>query len=72
MHAVRVSYGIRPADAVTEARRQFGFKQGGRKIVGRFRQVLDDLVAQGTVLREGSLPRVPDDVRAGLPACLGE
>ena len=71
VHAVQVSYGIKPADAVTEARRQFGFKQGGRKIVGRFRQVLDDLVAQGTMLREGSLLRVPDDAEGGSPSLSG-
>jgi len=66
-----VSYGIKPADAVTEARRQFGFKQGGRKIVRRFRQVLDDLVAKGTILREGALLRVPDDAEGGSPSLSG-
>ena len=64
VHAVRVSYGVRPADAAGEALRIFGFKRSGPKIVKRFRQVLDDLVAQGTILREGSLLRVPDDARA--------
>ena len=36
-----------------EARRLFGFKQAGRKIVERFRHVLD-----GKGVREGSLPQV--------------
>ena len=64
VHAVRVSYGIRPADAAGEAIRLFGFRRSGTKIVERFRQVLDELVAQGTILREGSLLRVPDDAKA--------
>ncbi len=72
VHAVRVSYGIRPADAAGEAIRIFGFKRSGPKIVGRFRQVLDELVKRGTILREGSLLRVPDDVRGGSSGLLGE
>ena len=71
VHAVRVSYGIRPADAAGEAIRLFGFKRSGPKIVKRFRQVLDDLVAQGAILREGSLLRVPDDARARSPSLPG-
>ena len=59
MHAVRASYGITPADAVREASRLFGFKQAGRKIVERFQQVLDQLVADGEVVQEGSLLQVP-------------
>ncbi len=65
VHAVRVSYGIRPADAAAEAIRLFGFRRSGPKIVRRFRQVLDDLVKQGTILREGSLLRVPDAAGGG-------
>ena len=68
VHAIRVSYGIKPADAVAEAIRIFGFKRSGPKMVKRFRQVLDDLVAKGAILREGSLLRVPDDVRGGSPS----
>ena len=71
MHAVRVSYGIKPADAAGEAIRLFGFRRSGPKIVKRFRQVLNDLVAQGAILREGSLLRVPDDARAGSPSLPG-
>ena len=63
VHAVRVSYGIKPAGAAGEAIRLFGFKRSGTKIVERFRQVLDELVAGGTILREGSLLRVPDDAK---------
>ncbi len=64
VHAVRVSYGIRSADAAGEAIRLFGFKRSGTKIAKRFRQVLEELVAQGTILREGSLLRVPDDAKS--------
>ena len=65
VHGVRVSYGISPADAVGEAVRLFGFRRSGPKIVKRFRQVLDELVARGTILREGPLLRVPDDGAGG-------
>ena len=65
-HVVRVSYGIRPTDAVAEARRLFGFRHGGRNIVRRFRQVLDELVAQGRIVRKGSLLRVPNTRDAPL------
>ena len=71
VHAIRVSYGIRPADAAGEALRIFGFKRSGPKIVKRFRQVLDELVAQGRILREGSLLRVPDDAKGGSPSLPG-
>ena len=71
VHAVRVSYGIGPADAAGEAIRIFGFRRSGPKIVGRFRQVLDELVARGTILREGALLRVPDDAEAGFPSSPG-
>ena len=47
--------------------RLFGFKRSGPKIVKRFRQVLNDLVAQGAILREGSLLQVLDDAEAGFP-----
>ena len=67
VHAVRVSYGITPADAAGEAIRIFGFRRSGPKIVGRFREVLDQLGARGTILREGSLLRVPDDAEGGSP-----
>ena len=70
VHAVRVSYGITAADAAGEAIRIFGFKRSGPKIVKRFRQVLDELVARGTILREGSLLRVPD-AEAGSPSLEG-
>ena len=60
IHAVRVSYGIAPTDAVREAIRLFGFKQAGRKIVERFTQVLDGVVEGGAVVREGDLLRLPD------------
>ena len=60
VHAVRVSYGIEPADAVHEAIRLFGFKRAGPKIVERFRQVLDRLVADGALVQEGSLLQLPD------------
>ena len=66
-----MSYGIRPVDAAGEAIRLFGFKRSGTKIVKRFRQVLDELVKQGTILREGSLLRVPDDAKAGSPSLSG-
>ena len=57
-HAVRASYGIDPAGAVVEATRLFGFKRTGPKIVKRFRRVLDELVAEGALVREGSLVRL--------------
>ena len=60
VHAVRVSYGIAPADAVREAVRLFGFKQAGRRIVQRFRQVLDQLLVSGDLEREGALLQVRD------------
>ena len=60
VHAARASYGIEPADAVTEATRLFAFKRAGPKIKTRFRQVLDQLVADGTLVREGSLLQLPD------------
>ena len=60
VHAVRVSYGIEPADAVREAIRLFGFKRAGPKIVGRFRLVLDQLLVSGDLQREGSLLQVRD------------
>ena len=60
---MRASYGIEPADAVREAVRLFGYKQAGRKIVERFRQVLDQLVADAVVVREGSLLQVAGDQR---------
>ena len=60
VHAVRVSYGIEPDDAATEATRLFAFKRAGPKIKKRFRQVLDQLVADGTLVREGSLLQLPD------------
>ena len=53
IHAVRVSYGIAPEDAVREAVRLFGFKQAGRRIVERFRQVLDRLVGTATSCGRG-------------------
>ena len=59
---MRVSYGIAPTDAVREAVRLFGFKQAGRKIVERFTQVLDELVADGEIVRDGTLLQVPDAV----------
>ncbi len=59
-YAVRVSYGIGSDEAVKEAIRLFGFKQSGRKIVGRFQQVLDELVADGDLVWEDSLLQVPD------------
>ena len=65
VHAVRVSYGIKPADAAGEAIRLFGFRRSGTRIVERFRRVLNDLVKQGTILREGSLLRVPDEAGGG-------
>ena len=60
VHAVRVSYGIEPADAVHEAIRLFGFKRAGPKIVERFRQVLDQLVVDGNLVQEGTLLQSPD------------
>ena len=65
VHAVRVSYGIAPADAVREAIRLFGFKRAGPKIVGRFRLVLDQLLASGDLEREGSLLQVRDAAGRG-------
>ena len=59
VHAVRVSYGIERTDAVQEAVRLFGFKRAGPKIVERFRQVLDQLVADRALVQEGSLLQVP-------------
>ena len=60
VHAVRASYGIEPDDAVTEATRLFAYKRAGPKIKTRFRRVLDQLVADGTVVREGPLLQLPD------------
>lgn len=37
---LKASFGIEPREAVHEARRLFGFMQAGRKIVARFRHVL--------------------------------
>ena len=59
VHAVRASFGIGPNDAVQEAVRLFGFKRAGPKIVARFREVLDGLVADGELVREGALLQVP-------------
>ena len=58
VHAVRASFGIGPDDAVQEAVRLFGFKRAGPKIVARFSGVLDGLVADGTLVREGALLQV--------------
>ena len=60
VHAVRVSYGIDPADAVIEATRLFAFKRAGPKIVKRFRAVLDQLVVDGILVQEGTLLQLPD------------
>ena len=60
VHAVRVSYGIAPHDAVQEAVRLFGFKRAGRNIVERFRNVLDGLARDGVVVREGDLLQLAD------------
>ena len=65
VHAVRVSYGIAPADAVREAIRLFGFKRAGPKIVGRFRLVLDQLLVSGDLEREGALLQVRDAAGRG-------
>ena len=65
VHAVRVSYGIAPADAVREAIRLFGFKRAGPKIVQRFRLVLDQLLVSGDLEREGALLQVPDAAGRG-------
>ena len=59
VHVVQASYGIKPDDAVREASRLFGFKQAGKAIDERFRQVLDQLVADGALVREGVLLQVP-------------
>ena len=59
VHAVRVSYGIAPDAAVQEAVRLFGFKRAGQKIVGSFQRVLDALVEDGALVREGSLLQLP-------------
>ena len=59
VHAVRASFGIEPNDAVQEAVRRFGFKRAWPKIVARFREVLDGLVAEGDLVREGALLQVP-------------
>ena len=53
VHAVRVSYGIAPDDAVREAVRLFGFKRTGPNIVEHFRGVLDGLVHDGSLVRDG-------------------
>ena len=71
VHAVRVSYGVGPADAAGEAIRIFGFRRSGTKIVARLRQVLDELVARRTILHEGTLLRVPDDGEGGSPSSRG-
>ncbi|MCY3546036.1 MAG: DUF3320 domain-containing protein [Gemmatimonadetes bacterium] len=60
VHAVRVSYGIAPDAAVQEAVRLFGFKRAGQKIVGSFRRVLDGLVEDGVLVREGELLQLAD------------
>ena len=55
---VRVSFGIKPEDAAREAIRLFGFKQSGRKILRRFNQVVEFLVAEGTLVKEGEYLRL--------------
>ena len=62
-HAVRASYGIEPAQAVREAIRLFGFKQAGRRLVERFRDVLEQLLADGRLVREGTLLQLPSRER---------
>ena len=61
LHAVRVSFGIKPADAIKEAARLFGFKRAGRAIVERFRHVLDELVAAGKLRHDRYMLRVPHE-----------
>ncbi len=61
LHAVRASFGIDADDAVREAVRLFGYQRGGPRIAKRFGEVLDFLVADGTLVREGSLLRVNSD-----------
>ena len=59
VHAVQVSYGIAPNDAVHEAVRLFGFKRAGRNIVEHFRSVLDGLVQDGSLVQDGGFLRLP-------------
>ena len=69
VHVVRVSYGIEPGDAVREAVRLFGYKQAGRNIADYFRQVLEELVEGGALVREGELlqlNRLSEDEQAGM------
>ena len=49
--------------AVPRAVRLFGYKQAGRKIRERFRGVLDELVEDGALVREGEL--LQSSVRGG-------
>ena len=60
IHAVRVSYGIAPDDAVQEAIRLFGFRRAGRGMVEHFQQVLGRLVGDRFLVREGDLLQLPD------------
>ncbi len=60
LHVVRASYGIDASGAVKEAIRLFAFRRSGTKIVHRFTQVLDELVAKGKIERVGSILRVPE------------
>ena len=60
VHAVRVSYGIATEDAVREAIRLFGIGRAGASIAKRFRQVLDKLVEDGALVRDGRFLHLPE------------
>ncbi len=60
IQAARVSYGIEPEAAAREAARLFGFERVTKPVVERFRQVLDGLVADGSLAKEGSLLTIPE------------
>ena len=61
IHAVRVSYGITKEDAVREAIRLFGIRRAGASFAKRFRQVLDKLVEDGALVRDGGFLQLPED-----------
>ena len=63
-HFPRATHGIEPREAAHEARRLFGFRQAGRKIVERFRHVPDETgVREGFPLRVRSAADRPSPLR---------
>ena len=59
-HVVRDSFGIDRDEAISEARRLFGFKRAGATITRRMQAVLDDLFTSGTLKQTGDILQLPD------------